>query len=471
MVDVIIRNGRVVLSDGVIEGGIAVDAGRIVSVGADSTLPAGKKVIDAAGGFVLPGLIDPHVHLPGGAHPSLEEGCLTQFSRETEGALHGGVTCFGDFVIAPKGFGLGSSLDTVIKFGNQLSLTDYFCHACVVDDEHISEEPEIYQRGTTSFKHFFNPYKGTEGMGRFAPCDEGQLFRSFENIAALGYPATALVHCEDIEICWTLRDRLQAAGRTDLRAWTESRPSFVETIRAATAIGISEATGCPLYIVHVSASETIELIAAAQKRGVKVYAETCPQYLTHTADMEGDIGCWGKVNPALKFEADQDALWEHIRNGTVTCVGTDHGTNNLKYKEKGGGKHNNIWDAAPMLCGGMEHMLPVLLTFGVKPGRISIEDLVRVCSTNVAKTFGLYPRKGVLLPGADADITIVDPDREFVVDEHFYHCQADFGIYEKYKLYGKASTTLLRGVVMVDNYETVGKPGIGRYVECRSLRF
>lgn len=468
MVDIVIKNGRVVSPGGVFLGGVAVEDGRIVSVGTDKILPTGKRVIDAAGGFVLPGLIDPHVHLPGGAHPSLEEGCHAQFSRESEGALHGGVTSFGTFVTAPIDAKLVQSLDTIIRLGNQLSLADFFCHACVVDDRHIAEEHKLCRRGTTSFKHFFNPYKGAEGMGRFAPCDEGQLFRSFETIATWGYPALAQAHCEEIEICWLLRDRLKTARRTDLQAWTESRPGFVETIRAAMAIGIAEATNCPLYIVHVSAKETIELIAAAQKRGAKVYAETCPHYLTHTGDMEKEIGCWGKVNPSLKFEADQSALWEHIRNGTVTCLGTDHGTNTSQYKEKGGGKHNNIWDAAPMICGGMEHMLPVMLTYGVIPGRISIEDLVRVCSTNVAKTFGLYPRKGTLLLGSDADIVIVDPDREFVVDEHFYHCQVEFGIYGGYRLRGKAKTTLLRGVVMVDEYDTVGRPGAGRYIECRA---
>jgi dihydropyrimidinase/dihydroorotase len=184
--------------------------------------------------------------------------------------------------------------------------------------------------------------------------------------------------------------------------------------------------------------------------------------------MEEKIGCWGKTNPALKFRDDQEALWEHIRLGTVTCVASDHGTNTRQLKEKDGGKHNNIWNSAVIICGGMEHMLPAVITHGVIPGRISIEDMVRVCATNPARVYGLYPRKGSLLPGADADIVVVNPDREFTVDDSFYHCQAEFSIFDGSKLRGKARITLLRGNVMVDEYETVGKPGTGKFVECHA---
>jgi dihydropyrimidinase/dihydroorotase len=182
--------------------------------------------------------------------------------------------------------------------------------------------------------------------------------------------------------------------------------------------------------------------------------------------MEATIGCWGKVNPPLRSRRDVDRLWRAIHDGGVTCFGTDHGTGGRTraMKEKGGGKHDNIWAARAGIRGGLEHLLPVLMTAGVHAGRISIEDLVRVGATNTAKVFGLYPHKGVIVAGADADLVIVDPDREATIDDDFYHCLCEVSIYRGWRVKGLARTALVRGRVMMDDFETVDKPGWGRYV-------
>jgi dihydropyrimidinase len=469
MRDLVIKNGTVVTSHGIIYGGVAVEGREIVCVDCNSRLGAAQRVIDAQGNFVIPGLIDPHVHLAGGSWPSLREGLEAQFTKETEGALHGGVTTCGHFLSAIKGTSLLSSLDTVIEIGERLSWIDFFCHACIVDENHIAEQPQLYDRGTTSFKHFFNPYKGLEGaeMGKFAPCDEGMLFRSFKSIATLGYPALAMCHCEEMDIIYQLQERLKKAGRNDLLSWTESRPNFVEAMRIHHAIYIAKATNCPLYIVHISSEEGAKLVAQSRQEGLRIFGETCPHYLTHTGYMEQEIGCWGKVNPSLKYPQDNEALWRHIQTGGVTNLATDHGACDLLQKEQGGGKHNNIWDSRPAICGGMEHLLPVMMS-AAKAGRITIEDIVRLCCTNNAKVFGIYPRKGVLAPGSDADIVIVDPDKETVVDDKFYHCQCEYPIYYGWRMKGMARTAIVRGKIMMEDYETVGEFGHGRYVPCRA---
>jgi dihydropyrimidinase/dihydroorotase len=182
--------------------------------------------------------------------------------------------------------------------------------------------------------------------------------------------------------------------------------------------------------------------------------------------MEEEVGCWGKVNPPLRTAADVDRLWQAFHDGGVTCLGSDHGTGGRTHatKAKGGPKHGNIWKARSGNRGGLEHFLPVLMTFGVHAGRISIEDVARVGALNTAKVFGLYPRKGALLAGADADVIIVDPDREALVDDRFYHCLAETSVYRGYRFRGMARTAIVRGRVMMDDYETVGEPGWGRYL-------
>ncbi len=473
MANLIIRNGRVVMPSGLIYGGLAIEGEKIIYVGSDAYLPQGRRVIDANGGFVIPGLIDPHVHMGSEEDPSIEEGIEQNWPVETDGALHGGVTAFGHF-IGKVNEPLVPILEKTISFGQGFSHIDFFCHAFILAKECLMEYPELCSRGVTSFKHFFNAYKPREGE-KFAawvggPSDEGMLFRSLEFTAKYGYPAICMVHCEEIDIIELLEERLRGAGRSDLLAWTEARPNFVEYMRIVHAYEIAKAVGAPLYVVHISSAEGVDLVTEARRRGYRIWGETGPSWLTHTGEMEAEIGGWGKVNPSLKYRRDCDRLWQGVLDGGITNIGTDHGTGGRTVVTKGGGKskHNNIWHGRPGIRGGMEHMLPVMMTFGVLAGRISIEDMVRVCSTNTAKVFGLYPRKGVLAPGSDADVVLVDPNKEVVIDKNFYHCLCEVSIYEGWKVRGLARTTIIRGQVMMEDYQTVGVPGQGRYVPCRA---
>lgn len=466
-VDLVVRNGRVVTPAGTVHGGLAIVGETIVAVDADDRLPAAHRVLDARGQYVLPGLIDAHVHMASEEDASIADGLRRNMPVETDGALHGGVTTFGHFV-GQRNEPLVPNVRTTIREGNRWSRVDFFMHAIVSAEGHFAEQAEVWSLGVTSFKHFFNAYKPrpTEGLAWLGgPSDSGMLFRSLRFCARQGAPAVAIVHAEDIDLIALLEDELREAGRADLGAWSEARPNVAESSRIQLAIALARQAGAPLYVAHLSTAEGADLVAAARRDGWPVWAEVTPHHLTHTGDLEAEIGCWGKVNPPLRARRDCERLWRAFHDGGVTCLGSDHGTGGrtCATKQKGP-KHGNIWNARSGNRGGMEHFLPVMMTFGVNAGRLSIEDLARVGATNTAKVFGLYPRKGVLLPGADADVVVVDPDREAVVDDGFYHGVCEVSVYRGWRFKGMATTTIVRGRVMMEDGQTVGEPGWGRYV-------
>jgi dihydropyrimidinase/dihydroorotase len=468
MVDLVIRNGTVVTPRGRFHGGVAVQGARIVAVGADGSLPRAHRVIDAGGRYVLPGLIDAHVHMASEEDASIAEGLRANMPRETEGALYGGVTTFGHFV-GMRNEPLEPNVRATIEHGDRWSHVDYFLHAIVSTEEHFDEQPVLWALGVTSYKHFFNAYRarpGEELSWLGGPSDAGMLYRSLRFCAERGYPGVVVVHCEDIDLIVHLETRVKATGRRDLGAWSDARPNIAESTRVAMAIELARVAAAPLYVAHLSTAEAADLVAAARARGEAVWAEVTPHHLTHTGDMEGEIGCWGKVNPPLRAAADTERLWRAFHDGGITCLGSDHGTGGRTraMKEKGGGRHQNIWGARSGNRGGLEHFLPVLMTSGVATGRLSMEDVVRVGAENTARVFGLYPRKGVLTPGADADVVIVDPDLEATVDDAFYHCLCEVSIYRGQKFRGLAWTTIVRGRVMMEARQTVGAPGWGRHL-------
>lgn len=468
MLDLIVRNGTVVTPAGRFHGGLAVEGERIVAVGEDGGLPPARRVIDARECYVIPGLIDAHVHMASEEDPSIAEGLEANMPRETDGALHGGVTTFGHFV-GMRNEPLVPNVRATIEHGNRWSHVDYFMHAIVSTEAHFDEQPAVWALGVTSFKHFFNAYRarpGEELSWLGGPSDAGMVFRSLRFCSERGAPGVVIVHCEDIDLIVHLEAQVKASGRRDLGAWSDARPNAAESTRVAMAIELARLAGAPLYVAHLSTAEAADLVAAARARGEAVWAEVTPHHLTHTGDMEAEIGCWGKVNPPLRAPRDTERLWRAFHDGGITCLGSDHGTGGRTraMKEKGGGRHQNIWNARSGNRGGLEHFLPVLMTWGVAAGKLSMEDLVRVGAENTARVFGLYPRKGVLAVGADADIVIVDPDLEAEVDNAFYHCLCEVSVYRGRKFRGLARTTIVRGRVMMEDRQTVGAPGWGRHV-------
>lgn len=340
MVDLVIRNGTVVTPHGRFHGGVAIAGERIVAVGADASLPPARRVIDAGEAYVLPGLIDAHVHMASEEDSSIEDGLRVNMPVETEGALYGGITTFGHFV-GQRNEPLLPNVRATIQHGNRWSHVDYFLHAIVSADGHFEEQPALWQRGVTSFKHFFNAYRARPGedlswLG--GPSDAGMLYHSLRFCAARGTPGVVIVHAEDIDLITLMEEDVKAAGQHDLGAWSDARPNAAESTRVAMAIELARLAGAGLYVAHLSTAEAADLVAAARANGQAVWAEVTPHHLTHTGDMEAEIGCWGKVNPPLRAVRDVTRLWRGIRDGAITCLGSDHGTGGRTARDEGEGR-------------------------------------------------------------------------------------------------------------------------------------
>ncbi|MGI6766931.1 MAG: dihydroorotase [Lentihominibacter sp.] len=463
MADLVIKNGLVVTPSGVIKGGVAVTGKKIVKVCSDENLPEATKKIDAKGGYVIPGFIDPHVHLGNDKQPVPFERVRDDFVTETKGAIYGGVTSFITYWCQ-----LGSYKDNFQQFvdwGNKHSHINFGLHFAIQNEDHIDEIEDYFNMGVTSFKHFYNAYKGKTGIELgHRHTDPVMMYKTMLKLKEYGTPAVACTHCEEQDIIYYIEEQIQKTGAKDLKSYSASRPPFTEMMQMLHAMEIAKGTGAPLYIVHISIADGMEATRRAREEGYTIYAETCPHYLTHTEDDEEAIGCWGQVNTPLRTKDDNEALWRGIRNGGITNMGTDHCPYKKESKQLGGPKHDNCWSALSGIGNGMENWLPVMMTCGVNAGRITIEDMVNVCSTNNAKVFGLYPEKGIIAEGSDADIVVIDPNKEAIVDNNFYHTRSDWSIYDGWKFKGMAVDTIVNGRIMLEDGEFVGEEGIGEFI-------
>jgi dihydropyrimidinase len=266
----------------------------------------------------------------------------------------------------------------------------------------------------------------------------------------------AMVHAENMSIIHPLKAKYIEEGRNDLKAWTDARPDIAEEEATRRAIWYAKETGSRLYIVHMTIGRGVEWVKQAKAEGVNVIAETCPHYLVLTKFDDEKVGALGKVNPPLRDEESQRALWEGLRDGTVTCLGSDHSTV-VPRPDK---VRDGIWSGFP----GMGILLPIMLSEGYHKGRISLEQLSAVLCRNNAQTYGLYPRKGVLRIGSDADLTLVDLEQERVVSADYMQSAANWGLYDGWNLKGWPVMTIVRGETVMQDGEIVGSESHGQYV-------
>ncbi len=449
LADCVVRHARVVTPDAILEGGIAVQAGRIVAVGADAVLPSAHEVIDAEGRWLLPGLIDPHVHL--GLILPLEQDC----ESETRAAAAGGVTTLLSFVIEP-----GPLLPAVERHRAALegrAWVDVAFHAALMSREHLAEIDGCLAQGVTSFKLFL-AYKGREGERlRITAADDGLLVLALEALSARG--GRPMVHAENSEIAWELSARLQ--HRRELAAWADGRPDWIEAEAVQRACFLAEQTGSPIHFVHLSAARSVQLVREARARGVAVVAETGPHYLALTCDdprLRDPL--LAKITPPVKWSADREGLWQGLADGTIGTLGTDHAAN-LR-ANKLGPDEGSVWTTRPGFP-GLETLLPVLVTEGVLRGRLSWSDLVRLTAEGNARAYGLWPRKGALRVGADADLVLVDDHEEREVRGNRQHGASDYTPFEGWRLRGWAVLTMVRGRIVMRDGAFLGAPGHGRF--------
>ncbi len=463
--DIVVKNGKVVTPQGIVLGGVAVVGERIAAIAPDDQLPSAQETHDAGGNYILPGVIDPHVHLASDQPGTPVERMADDFRTESIGAVHGGVTCCVTRIASLQSY--KELFHKAVEWGESNSLIDFALNAAVFDPIHLEEQEWLYEQGVAAFKHFYTAYKGDEGIQKsLKAVDDGILYQSFENIARLGYPSIGMIHPEEMDIIYVLKERLEKSGRNDLAAWTESRPWICELMRIESAALVTEYTGAALYIPHLSIGRGVETVERFLDRGVKIYAETCPQYLILHKDMQ-ELEGWGKVVVPLRTLEDQEALWTGLKRGVVLNIGTDHCPYSRASKEQGGGK-GNLWTAMPGFNNGMEHLLPLMWTHGVDEGRITVEQFAKICSENSARIFGLYPRKGALLPGSDADVIVVDPNAEATIDESFYHTRSpEWSVFFGQKVKGMCALTMVRGKVMYKDCKVHEGNRHGKFIPSR----
>jgi dihydropyrimidinase len=452
--DTIVRKGTVVTPDGSRVADVGITGETIQAIGPDLEADPSTSVIDAEGHYVLPGILDVHVHLE---LPFCGTVSADDYRTGTRAGARGGVTTLIDFAIPYEGDSLMDAADNWMRKAQGKALIDYTFHICITRwDEHREQIREMVDRGFTTFKEFM--IYESEGW----QSDDRAMFGTLEQMAELG--TMLLVHAESARVL----DELIMRHHTDslmeeygARLHAMSRPNFIEAEAIQRAITWSEVTGGQLYIVHMSTAEGADLVRDAQARGVPVLAETCAQYLVlDDLVFSREDGHLYACCPQVKKPADAERLWKGLRAGEVSVVSTDTCTFSREQKAMWNGDFTKI----PMGLPGLETLLPLVYTRGVLADRLSIEELAMKLSTNPARIMGLYPRKGVIQIGSDADLAIIHPSRRAVVDPASMETNADWSPYDGWELAGFARTTLSRGEVIVDNYTVVGQEGRGQWL-------
>lgn len=452
--DLCVRNARIVDERGTWRGAIAIRDGRVAALFADEPDGPADEIIDARGLPVLPGLVDIHVHFnePGRAD---WEG----FECGSMGAAAGGMTTVVDMPL--NNFPAvvdGQTLAAKAAALSGRSLVDYLLWGgLVTDNVDTLGDQDAY--GIPGYKAFMS----NSAIDDFPAAGDGVLYEGLRHAAASG--KLVAVHAESETLTAHYTARLRAAGRIDRRAWLESRPPLAELEAIGRALLLARAAGARLHIVHVSLAEGVDLVDAARQAGQQVSCETCPHYLTLDEDDFLAIGPRAKCAPPLRSRANVEALWQRVLQGKLDLIASDHSPCPTADKLRG---EDDIWQAWGGIS-GVQLLLPLLLEEGVHRRGLSLPLLARLTSANPARLLGLYPRKGSLQPGADADLTIVDPGQEWTVSAGALFARHQHTPYEGRRLHGRVIATLVRGLVVYKDGEIVTPPGHGRLLAAASL--
>ena len=457
--DLIIKNGTVVTASERTDCEIGIRDGRIVAM--SERLDGAGHVVDAGGKLILPGGVDSHVHID--EPPFYGVVSSGEFATETVAAACGGTTTIVPFVQQERGRTLRSAVQEYHEKAEGRAVVDYAFHIILLDpDEGLlgQEMPALIEDGYTSYK----VYMTYDGMA----LNDGEILRTLE--AAKSHGAIVMIHAENDHCIHHLAARLEAGGATSLESYPHMAPQAVEREATHRAITLGEIVGVPVLLVHVSASQAMEQIRWAQNRGLMVYGETCPQYLFLTGDHIAQPGWEGAkylCAPPPRDKANQDLLWRGIASGVFQVLSSDHCS--FMFEDKNGKKIHGSkphFRHVPPGVPGIEARLPLMFSEGVGKGRIDLNTFVAVTATNAAKIYGLYPRKGTIAVGSDADIAIWDPDKKVTISADMLHENLDYTPYEGFEVEGWPVMVISRGEVIVEDGDVLAKPGRGEFLAC-----
>ena len=454
---VLIKNGRVITAVDDYMGDVYIENETVSLIGKNLEVEA-DEVIDASGKYLFPGGLDPHTHLdmPFGGTTSADD-----FETGTRAAAHGGTTTLIDFAIQTKGHSTLEALDTWHAKADGKTAIDYGFHMIVTDleDNRLHEMKMLADAGVTSYK-LFMAYPGVLYV------DDGTIYRAMRQAGENG--TVVCMHAENGIVIDEIVKIALAEGKTEPKYHAMTRPTRMEAEGVHRAISIAEVAQVPVYIVHLSSSDALEQVMLARNRGVHAFAETCPQYLfldDSYYEQEGFEGAKYVMTPALRKKWNQDELWKGLRFGDLQSISTDHCPFCFKdQKILGINDFSKIPNGGP----GVENRMSLVYNGGVNSGRISLNKFVELTSTAAAKTFGLFPKKGTIAVGSDADIVIFDPHRKETIsikNACTHHMRVDYNAYEGFEVTGFTETVLSRGKIIINKCEYVGKKGDGRFLK------
>ena len=456
--DTLVRNGTIVTATDTYRADVGIRDGKIASIAGELPADGARRVLDASNLMVMPGGIDVHTHLdmPFGGTTSADD-----FETGTRAAAWGGTTTLIDFAIQYHGQTLHHAFDTWMKKADGKAVIDYAFHCIVteLDEERAKEMKQLAAEGVSSFK-LFMAYPGVFML------DDATIFRAMRAAADAG--AFICMHAENGGAIDVIVQRALAEGKRAPKYHALTRPTTAEGEATGRAIALAEMAGAPVYIVHLSCNEALERVREARERGLPVYAETCPQYLflsIENFDVPGFEGAKYVFTPPLREKWHQEKLWNALTRDVLQVVSTDHCPFCFKeQKELGKDDFTKIPNGGP----GVENRMSLVYTGGVQTGRFSPNRFVQLVSTAPAKLFGLYPRKGTIAVGSDADIVLFDPSAEETISAKTHHMRVDYSMFEGIRVKGVARAVLSRGEVILERGNFLGKPGRGEFLKRRT---
>src|SRR5258707_1424865 len=452
--DTLIVNGIVVTAVDTYAADGAISDGKIVSLGQNLAGENAAKIIDAGGKYVMPGGIDVHTHLdmPFGGTTSSDD-----FETGTRAAAVGGTTTLIDFAIQYKGQTLRTAFDGWMRKASGKAVCDYAFHCIITElaDAQLEEMNALVREGVTSFK-LFMAYPGVFML------DDASIFKALRDTSKNG--GLVCMHAENGGAIDVIVQQALAEGKKAPKYHALTRPTTAEAEAVSRAIALAEMAGAPVYIVHLSCNEALEKVREARDRGLPVYAETCPQYLylsLDNFDAPGFEGAKYVFTPPLREKWHQEKLWNGLKRDHLQVVSTDHCPFCFKeQKELGRGDFTKIPNGGP----GVEHRMSLIYSGGVAAGRFSVNRFVELVATTPAKLFGLYPQKGTIAVGSDADLVIFDPKRKHTISAKTHHMRVDYSMFEGIQVTGMPDVVLSRGRVVVERDKFLGRAGGGEFL-------